>query len=75
MDLRVPFFCTRQTADAGGDHPVKYSRCVDSARKPTTTVVSFPPGIPDGQEVRVKGLGDEANGKLGDLIVIVRIKG
>lgn len=75
LDLRIPFFCSLQTAALGGDHPVKFSRCIDSLRKPTTHVISFPPGIHDGQEVRVIGLGDEANGKLGDLIVIVRIKG
>lgn len=75
LDLRVPCFLAPHAASSGGDHPVKYSRSIDSVRKPTTHVVSFPPGMQDGQEVRVCGLGDEANGKLGDLIVIVRIKG
>lgn len=74
LDLRVPCFLTLHAASQGCEHPLKFSRSVDSVRKPTTHLVSFPPGIQDGHEVRVCGLGDEANGKLGDLIVIVRIK-
>ncbi len=75
LNLRVPFVLALPAASQGCEHAVQYSRCIDSVRKPTTHIVSFPPGIQDGHEVRVLGLGDEANGKLGDLIVIVRIKG
>ncbi len=75
LDLRVPCFLTLHAATQRCDHIVKFSRPIESVRKPATHLVSFPPGIQDGHEVRVPGLGDEANGKLGDLIVIVRIKG
>lgn len=74
LDLRVPCFIALHAASQGGEQPIQFSRSINSTRKPTTHVVSFPPGTADGQEVRVLGLGDEANGKLGDLIVIVRIK-
>lgn len=74
LDLRVPLFLASPDAEQGGSWPVKYSRKIDSTRHPASQVVSFPPGSKDGQEVRVKGLGDEAHGKSGDLIVFVRIK-
>lgn len=80
LDLRVPLWLPPADALAGGERLVSFARTSRKdpesppARAPTSCVIQVPPGAHDGQQLTVKGQGDETAGHRGDLIVTVHLK-
>jgi len=66
-ELTVPF----KVAITGGEANLKIQR---SSGKTETIAVKIPPGIEDGNKIRLKGQGEKiANGRAGDLIITVHV--
>jgi hypothetical protein len=80
LDLRLPLWLSADDAELGCVRSLAFSRSETGEgggapqREKLVHEVSVPAGAVDGQCLVLKGFGDRAPGRVGDLIVTLRIK-
>ena len=70
-DQHVEFELSAAEAESGGEKAIIHKRDNETKR----LMVKIPPGVKEGTEIRLKGMGVRGSGKYGDLYLHVRIKG
>ncbi len=68
-DVEYPVTLTFEQAARGTKLPLRINR----DGKMETIEVTIPPGMKDASRMRIKGRGQEANGRRGDLYIITRV--
>lgn len=83
LDLSIPLFLSKEEACSGCVKTVSWTRCVietapqprDSKRKiRISKEIEIPAGVIEGQQIILKGQGDQKDGSCGNLRIIIRYK-
>ena len=71
LDHHIEFELSAVEAESGGEKAITHKRDNETKR----LMVKIPPGVRQGTEIRLKGMGVRGGEKYGDLYLHVRIKG